>query len=95
MSEQRGDETYPMQWWITWGLEVVSFHKDCEPEVFHANMVNVFRVPFASKDAAYLFCAELQRFLGDLYLQSTTIPPDRLVKIVQQTIKAMAKDLGQ
>lgn len=83
MSEEKSET----QWWVTWGLELVSFPKGTEPDVFAAPHVGVFKIPFTTKHEASVFAAEVQRFLGDLYLQSTVISPDRLNRMIEQVLR--------
>ncbi len=54
-------------WRVTWGLEV--FKQGVPSEVLEKPDVNCFRMKFATKEEAYFFKVEMQRFLGNLMLR--------------------------
>jgi len=53
-------------WRVTWDLEVFS-HTTAIPAL-DAPDVNSFRMAFATKEEAFFFKVEMQRFLGDILL---------------------------
>lgn len=62
-------------WRVTWGLEIFQDSPEGKP-VFDSPDVNCFRLTFATREEAATFKAELQRYLGDLYIRNLEAKED-------------------
>lgn len=81
------EEVATGKWRVTWGLEL---YPDFVGSIFDAPDVDIFKLTFETKQEASHFIAEMQRFLGGLYLHSTTIDERRLSDLIKRIVQEMA-----